>query len=165
LFLIVFLRLTCLTFQRLTRLEIVNPVKFLSQLRVFFNTKRVLEMLNEREVKVTVSADKNRSRMTAKVIGGLSGSISEIIITKLGLNDREHGEPRILEKLKEFRGGVRIEDLTMRFPPIEENIYPDQHIFLVDVYVNVNLPSEFKELFKSFLLSYRDVGALWDHIV
>ena len=149
----------------MARLEIANPNKFVSDLRVFLNTERVTQLLGETEIHVSLpTGSMKNDRFQSEIIGKTRGIIGEIHFQKLGLPETNLG--------KESPTGPRIDSGELGVPDVISDVFGrgteegfGHTIFMVDVYIDQNLPEGFKHLFKSFLQSYTDVGPIWDWII
>jgi len=154
-----------LKFHRIAKIEITNINKFISDLRVFLNSERLIRLIGETEIYVSLPKKGVVGNiLKAEISGRKRGVIGEISFQKLEFRELGTSEgisrgPQLNVKEKIVS---KIGDDLFRLNEITE-LSPS--IFMVDVYVDQSLPEEFKHLVKSFLRSYTDVGSIWNHII
>ena len=135
-----------------------NPSRFVSQLRVFFNTAPMLSLISEEEIEVDFSGNL-LGNSKVSIIGKLRGllgflsirDITDIYVKvssgKLPLNGFQQ-----MRLSGEIGGFNRTEDFPVR-------------VYQISVFLRNDLPSVFIEATRSFCKSYSDVGRNWDYLI
>ncbi|MGQ4892118.1 MAG: hypothetical protein ACP6IP_06480 [Candidatus Njordarchaeia archaeon] len=148
---------------KVININIVDPIFFIEQFELFLNSRDILNMVGDEEIKIDRLSFPILSQAQLSIVGSIRGKIGYIEIKPLV-------QPNLMSKgtlTKQEKGVIMPPNAAPQIPALpspttqdsvlsEPPLVSDRETFIASIYLLKKLPLEFVEIVKAFVQRYRD---------